>query len=760
MRNNIGVYVKKIKSSILVLCALSALTTACINVEQVLHVKEKKKSNRVTNTTANVNQVIGDDEVKLQVISESAFKDGTLNKSLLPLSNSKVMKTLSTLPQGEPAESINEGKQELKAQEESLHIGFPISLIGEQNVFGGVITKVSDKENESLGVLKLTDLSPIHVRTIISFLPNGNPALTLIGCFNECDENSEPQALINFPVVGFNESSAMLIVDMAAIGRELDLISMLDPQGEYTKLKTIFTTTSSVEYDLKTLIFDIKTIMIPVAADPKDPMLQMTEFTVRWYLKLGSGFNPAFTPRDATKGVGFFKTSRSSKNKITRFSTTDNGTDQGPVKYYIKNVPTEFKKTFAKAMDSWNVEFKKTIGKDLLSYEFIDATDPKADFLTPGDIRYNIIEWDLVNKAGYGGLGPSIANQYTGETMSANVLIQGPTIVKLYTEWFKVSKKAEILLAEGKNSEANKLIKDFNVSVSKDMESRTEKTFNLKLGKHLDMTIHAQKAELEDPIIKGHFELVPAGMTYEKYMEGYMMEIVAHEVGHNLGLRHNFKGNLGSYENNAEPGSVSRSVMEYLGRPYRHLNTIGNYDRMAIAYAYNGSAPKHLDWFCTDEDQGNGLTLDLKSPECTKSDATSDPFSFFEGRLNRVIDLVLETKSDSAPVWTVKEVTAQIDEAVTGLAAYALSARNTADSWTNFFGKNDRPDNKTQIKGYVLERFKKKLCNPELAEVIASKTSAESRNLAEANLVELTQAIVAKATSLGFYKAKDFGCGE
>src|SRR5690606_14843403 len=107
------------------------------------------------------------------------------------------------------------------------------------------------------------------------------------------------------------------------------------------------------------------------------------------------------------------------------FSTSSDGTGTAPVKYYIKNVPNEFKKTFSKAMDAWNIEFKKTIGKDLLSYEFVDANDPRAELLIPGDIRYNIIEWDLVNKAGYGGLGPSIANQYTGETLSANVLIQG-----------------------------------------------------------------------------------------------------------------------------------------------------------------------------------------------------------------------------------------------------------------------------------------------------------------------------------------------
>lgn len=752
----------KFKSNLLALIALSALSTSCMDLGEALHLKkdkEKKKSNRVTNSRE-TNQIIEDEGIELQVISESQLKEAALNKSILSISNPEVMRILSNLPQGEAAETINQDGEEIQNQQESLNVGFPIGLIGEQNVFGGVITKVTDRESESLGTLKLTDLSPIHVRTLITRMGNGAPAITLVGCFSNCTESSEQQGLINFPIVGFNQETGMLIVDMSAIGKELDLISMLDPKGEYTKLKAVSSDTVAVDFDMKTLIFDIQTKMIPVDAKPGDTTVKTTDFTVRWYMKLGSGFNPAFESRQATEGVGFFKTERSKTSKITRFSTTGNGTAATPVKYYIKNVPEEFKPHFEKAIGSWNGEFKNLIGKELISYEFVDATDPRAELLVPGDIRYNIIEWDLVNKAGYGGLGPSIANQYTGETMSANVLIQGPTIVKLYTEWFGVSQKASALIAEGKTHEANKLIKNFEVSVSKEMESRTRKTFKLKLGKHLEMNIHAQKQELEDPIKKGHFEIVPAGMTYEEYMSGYMLEIVAHELGHNLGLRHNFKGNLGAYEAE-EPGSVSRSVMEYLGRPFRHLNIVGPYDRMAIAYGYTGEAPKHTDWFCTDEDQGmDARSILVKSPECTKTDATNDPFSFFEGRLNRILDLVLERKSAAAPVWKVSDVKTELNDAITGLVAYAASAEATSDSWSNFFGKNDRPEDKKEIKAYVLERIKKKICNPKLQDVIKAKESVEAQAAAQKNLDELKKEISTKTTALGVYTAQDLNCAE
>ncbi|WP_408099241.1 zinc-dependent metalloprotease [Peredibacter sp. HCB2-198] len=748
------------KSSLIAVSALALLASAC-NVDSVFQAKSKKnKSNRVTNESQKVNEIIGDENVELQVINEAQLKEMALSKSILSISNPKTLTVLNNLPDApKSAESIAKSRKMMKGlSENTLYVGFPIGMIGEQNVFGGVITKVTDKENENLGGLKLTDLSPLHVRSLISRMPDGNPALTLVGCAVKCTEDSEQNPLLSIPIVGFNQEAGMLILDLAAIGRELDFISMIDPKGEYTQLKAISSETTEVDYDLKTLVFDIKTKMIPVKADPNDPSIQTTDFTTRWYLKLGSGFNPAFVSRSATEGVGFFGTSRSADEKITRFSTTSNGTDAAPVKYYIKNVPNEFKKAFARAMDSWNVEFKKTLGKDLISYEFVDKDDARSAQLVPGDIRYNIIEWDLENKAGYGGLGPSIANQHTGETLSANVLVQGPTIVELYSKWFEESKKINTLLAQGETQKANELSRAFNVAAQKELSKRNQTQFKVKLGKSLDMTVHSQREHLEDPIIKGHFEVVPAGMTYETYMEGYMLEIVAHEVGHNLGLRHNFKGNLGAVEN-GEEGSVSRSVMEYLGRGFRYLNTIGSYDRMAIAYGYKGATPKHKNWFCTDEDQGyDKLSLQFKSPECSKSDATSDPFSFWESRLNRVIELVLETKSNSAPVWKVDEVASQLDEAITGITAYALSAERTADSWTNFFGKFDRPETKEEVKEYVLMRIKKKLCSSKLQDVINSKESAEAQKLAQENLDAVLKAVAAKAASFELYTAEQLNC--
>lgn len=740
------------------MAALSVLSSACIKAELPFHSgsgSNKSKTNRVSNKSTSGNEIIGDEKAQFQIISETMFKRQLLSGNILGVKSPDARKILENLPQhARAARSIAHPKMKMIDDgEESLLVGIPLGLLGQENMFGGVITKVSDKLNEKLGSLKLTDLSPIHVRPLIT-MPGGQPAMTLVGCASVCSESSDQMGLINFPIVGINEKENTVIIDLAPIGKELDLISMMDPSGDYTQLRAVSSSTTNFEYDMSTLVFDIKTRMIPVKADPTDETVSKTEFTVRWYLKLMSASSSYFESRTPTKGVGFFLTERTSSPKITRFSTTDFGKS---VKYYIKNVPAEWKPVFAQAFDNWNATFEKIIDRKLLSYEFVDRTDPKAELLVPGDIRYNIMEWDLDNIASYGGLGPSIANQSTGETMSANVLIQGPTIIGLYTKWFELSRKARSLIASGRTVEANKIVAAFNQDAQAEMANRSKVKFALKLGQ-LDMTVHAQRAELEDPMIKNHFEIVPEGISFQDYMNGYFTEMLEHELGHNLGLRHNFKGNLGAYESE-DKGSVSRSIMEYLGRSYRYKSAIGLYDKMAIAYGYRGTAPKHLNWFCTDEDQGSDkVTLALKSAECTKSDATSDPFSFWESRLSRAIDMLIDTKSSHAPVWKTSEIASQIDEAIIGLTAYAASAENTMATWTNFFGKADRPEDAEGIKLYVLEAIKKKLCNPKLAAVIAAKESAEASEAAQNNLDEMKKQVTKKASEVAVYTAEQLQC--
>lgn len=734
---------KYFNPSLVALCALGVLSTACVE-----NTPATKKQNKVELNSTSVDALIGDDKVDIKVLNKNVLSQKTLTNRILKPNSKKAIAALSKLPQGEAAaESIASTKA---VEQDTLLLGLPLGLLGEQNIFGGVITDVSDRNNEDLGMLKLTDLSPIHVKTVITGLGTNSPAVTLIGCADSCSESSQLGALISFPMVGFDEESETIILDMSSVGRELDLMSMLDPNGEYTQLRAIGSSTTKVEYSLSTLVFDIKTDMVP--ADGSDNS-KITSFNVRWYLKLTSGFNPAFKSRSPAPGVGFFTTERSADPKISRFAAVNDGST---VHYYLKGVPDRQKKNFSGSLDAWNKEFQEIIGRDLLSYEFVDVDDPRYKDIVAGDIRYNVIEWDLNHKAPYAGLGPSIANQYTGEIFSANVLIQGELTEQMYANWYRVSDMVRERQAQGKIVEAQKLLKDFNSEMQKKMDKLSKRTFKLKVGKSLEMKIHSQRPELQDQIPKV-FELTPEGVSYQEYVDRYMHDTVEHEIGHNLGLRHNFKGSLGAVEG-TERGTASRSVMEYLPNLQVISSGIGEYDFMALSYGYKGVKPTTTQWFCTDEHQvREGGRLSQLNAECNQSDATNDPFEYFRERLERAMKLLVNVETTGAPVWEPQNLVGQINGSILGMTAYAVSAEATADQWTNFFDKEGRPSDKSQVGAYVIEAFRSTMCNAEIENALALK-SAKDRAIAETNLKTISSHMQVKAMQLGFNMLGQLSC--
>jgi hypothetical protein len=102
----------------------------------------------------------------------------------------------------------------------------------------------------------------------------------------------------------------------------------------------------------------------------------------------------------------------------------------------------------------------------------------------------------------------------------------------------------------------------------------------------------------------------PAGLTKKQKVEQFLTHIALHEIGHILGLRHNFKGSL------VPPGS---SCMDYLDDPGSiALSHPGSYDHAAVKYLYGLSASLPEDPFCTDEE----LELDTN---CNTFDTTPDP---------------------------------------------------------------------------------------------------------------------------------------
>ncbi len=287
---------------------------------------------------------------------------------------------------------------------------------------------------------------------------------------------------------------------------------------------------------------------------------------------------PGYRSRDADERVGFFTTTYQDwsddqapeldRNVINRWrlEKTDPAAAVSPVKkpivYWIDpSVPEQYRGAIARAVLTWNKAFERAGFKDAVEVRVARSGE---DF-DPADARRNVIRYYLERDSGY-AVGPSRANPMTGEIYNAGVAISAS---------HPRSPLAGVV---------PRIDLDENAAPSK--------------GRAKGPCRYAEQAAQDAAFT---LELLEArgGMTEEerrKFIEDYVTDLVLHEVGHTLGLRHNFAAK--AWRPNAELGEhrqFTASVMDYapinLAPPGRKQGAfwttdLGPYDYWAIEYGY------------------------------------------------------------------------------------------------------------------------------------------------------------------------------
>ncbi|MFM7368342.1 MAG: zinc-dependent metalloprotease, partial [Sphaerospermopsis kisseleviana] len=277
-----------------------------------------------------------------------------------------------------------------------------------------------------------------------------------------------------------------------------------------------------------------------------------------------------------------------------------------PIVFWIDNaVPLEYRDAIRAGVLMWNQAFLQAGFKDAIEVKQM----PDNATWDAADIRYNTIRW-INTVDGYFALGPSRVNPLTGEILDADILVDASFVRALKNEYRQIilpkqtqkqtqtpttlSTLMQNRLLCGNNDQKNKgLIGNLSKLAGEyDLCYGIESTNQFAFGA-LAMSLLANT--------------VPSRDQMQDYIHQYLRLIIAHEVGHTLGLRHNFRGsNLLPPEemNNREITStkgLTASVMDYIPPNIAPRGTVqgdyfpdkvGSYDIWAIQYGYTPSGAK------------------------------------------------------------------------------------------------------------------------------------------------------------------------
>jgi len=280
-----------------------------------------------------------------------------------------------------------------------------------------------------------------------------------------------------------------------------------------------------------------------------------------------------------------------------------------PIVFYIdRSVPAEYSKYVRAGIELWNEAFEAAGFKNAIVAK--DAPSPEEDpNWSAEDIRYSTVRWTAAHNMGY-AIGPSQTDPRTGEILNADVLISSTWVRSWLWDWEELG-------------DATMLLERFNEA------ERFRRSLRPELAARLCMVGMGKSHQLGlgHALLLG-LDVLPAGAPMpEDYLGDAIIDLVLHEVGHTLGLRHNFKSSAGipferlhdkSY---TDEHGVALSVMDYAPvnvspdpeqQGMYWNNTPGPYDVWAIRYAYT---PVYEHQLAGATNGSNGASATLASTE-------------------------------------------------------------------------------------------------------------------------------------------------
>lgn len=367
-------------------------------------------------------------------------------------------------------------------------------------------------------------------------------------------------------------------------------------------------------------------------------------------------------PRPADARVGYFTTSvvdftddlsRTPRRQFIsrwRLQKQDPGAPRSkpvqPIVFWLDgNIPEAYRATIREGVLAWNQAF------DAIGYEGAievrQATpEQSADNLATGRAS---IRWMTNAQAQFGAIGPSHVDPRSGEILDADIAIESLTVRGMR------QLRSQFMLDEGGDASSAAEARHVGDACEHGQHAAEQ------LGTWLSLV------EAERPVD-------PDSPEVQAFVLAYLKDVVMHEVGHALGLRHNFRASRWrSPAQLLDPALTTRegnsaSVMDYAavnlpppgqngGAPFQ--TTLGPYDFWAIEYGYGdlpdspaeaerklrdiarrSAEPKWAAALAYGSDEDEALGID---PQALTFDLGNDPIAFARNRFALAQDLIDRT---------------------------------------------------------------------------------------------------------------------
>jgi hypothetical protein len=388
--------------------------------------------------------------------------------------------------------------------------------------------------------------------------------------------------------------------------------------------------------------------------------------------------------------------------------------------YYSANTPPEFVEAVKGGILYWNIVFGK---------EVVQAKKA-PDGVTAPDAKHNLVQWVPWDKAGF-AYADVLTDPLTGESK------HGQAYMTSAFSFLGKARARALLRAMEEIAEAKKDDKKGARLALPFMGSAA--------GCEMDNRVFAQQLAHGLQELLASDELTDEAVV--RVAQDYVREVVAHEVGHIMGLRHNFAGSLGATLTAKELNEwfkayllgkpldaytnklAATSIMEYtvfkgsvfVGWQMRTQKQSLPHDRVAIAWGYFDSLEARTNkvLFASDEDTlryGDVKTFDY-GPKPVVS-AYTETAQLIEVLPNTVIEKFISARApqnpnDRLPLELVNlnynatagEIASQFVNALTWFRADARSLRVENDF--DFIGEMNRKERQaahwTYLKNQVEE---------------------------------------------------------